>query len=82
MIADRHNKYKETSKKVITNRLSAEREKYEISLGKYLMNKKQEQELKNEKALKKYEGYVSKIFTLNIFITIVFFNEREKNETK
>ena len=60
MIADRHNKYKEASKKVITNRLSE----------------------KNEKALKKYEGYVSKIFTLNIFITIVFFNEREKNETK
>ena len=54
MIADRHNKYKETSKKVITNRLSAEREKYEISLGKYLLNKKQEQELKNERALKKY----------------------------
>ena len=67
MIADRHNKNKETSKKLITNRLSAEREKYEISLGKYLLNKKQEQELKNEKALKKYEGYVSKIFILNIF---------------
>ncbi len=83
MIEKRHNNIKEKSRKVITNRLSSEREKYEISLEKYLLNKKQQQELQTQKAFKKYEGYVSTIFILNIiYIFVVFFNEREKTKTK
>ena len=64
-----------------------EREKYEISQEKYLLNKKLEQELKEEKAFKKYEGYVSKNLIVTniynyIFFYIVFFDEREKRKTE
>ena len=75
LIEERHNKYKEIAKKIFSSKLSMEREKYEISQEKYLLNKKLEQELKEEKAFKKYEGYVSKnlIFTnINIIIYIFF----------
>ena len=83
LIEKRHNNIKEKSKRVITNRLSAEREKYEISLEKYLLNKKQQQELQTQKVFKKFEGYVSTICILNIiYIFVVFFNEREKIKTK
>ena len=64
MIADRHNKYKETSKKVITNRLSAEREKYEMNFEKELNKRKKEEESKEEKIMKRYEGYVSNAYLI------------------
>lgn len=75
LIEERHNKYKEIAKKIFSSKLSMEREKYEISQEKYLLNKKLEQELKEEKAFKKYEGYVSKnliVTTINIIIYIFF----------
>ena len=59
LIEERHNKYKEISKKFISHKLSSEREKFELSHEKYLLMKKQEQELKDEKAFKKFQGYVS-----------------------
>ena len=59
MIEERHNKNKEMSKRFISNKITNEREKYEISHEKFKLMKKIEQELKEEKAFKKYEGYVS-----------------------
>lgn len=59
LIEERHNKYKEISKKSFSNKISNEREKYELSHEKYILMKKQEQELKEEKAFQKYQGYVS-----------------------
>jgi len=56
-IEERHNKNKEMSKKFIANKISTEREKYEISHEKFLLMKKIEEELQKEKAFKKYEGY-------------------------
>ena len=87
MIEERHNKYKEIAKKIFSSKSSMEREKYEISQEKYLLNKKLEQELKEEKAFKKYEGYVSKNLIVTniynyIFFYIVFFDEREKRKTE
>ena len=64
MIEERHNKNKEISKKFISNKISTEREKYEISHEKFLLMKKIEQELQKEKAFKKYEGYVSNTYHL------------------
>lgn len=75
LIEERHNKYKEIAKKIFSSKLSMEREKYEISQEKYLLNKKLEQELKEEKAFKKYEGYVSQnliVTPINIIIYIFF----------
>ena len=59
LFEERHNKYKETLKNFMSNKLANEREKYEKSYKKNLNNKKLEQKLKKEKAIKKYEGYVS-----------------------
>ena len=59
LIEERHNKYKELSKQNMTNKLSGKREKYEISHEKYLLSKKQEEEEREEKIFKKFEGYVS-----------------------
>ena len=42
----------------MTHKLLNEREKYESSLGKQLLLEKQEKELKEERAFKKYQGYV------------------------
>ena len=58
LIEERHNKYKEISKQCLTNKLQDKREKFEISHEKYLLNKKQEDELRKEKIFKKFEGYV------------------------
>ena len=43
LIEERHNKYKEIAKKIFSSKLSMEREKYEISQEKYLLNKKLEE---------------------------------------
>ena len=66
LIEERHNKYKELSKQNMTNKLSGKREKYEISHEKYLLSKKQEEEEREEKIFKKFEGYVSIILYYNI----------------
>ena len=52
----------------MTHKLSSEREKYESSLEKHLLIKKQEQEIKDEKAFKKYQGYVRNIELKIIFL--------------
>ena len=75
LIEERHNKYKELSKQNMTNKLSGKRKKYEISHEKYLLSKKQEEEEREEKIFKKFEGYVSNKLLI-IFIYIVFHNER------
>ena len=59
MIEERHNKYKEILKKNMSHKLLNERQKYEISNEKHLNLQKLEEELKKERAFKKYEGYVS-----------------------
>lgn len=68
LIEERHNKYKEISKQCLTNKLQDKREKYEISHEKYLFNKKQEEELREEKIFKKYEGYVRIIIFLYTYL--------------
>ena len=40
------------------DKISQEREKYELSLERHLLTKKQEEELRTEKAFKKYENFV------------------------
>ena len=57
-IEERHNKYKEISRQCLTNKLVEKREKYEVSHEKYLISKRLEEELKEEKVFKKYESYV------------------------
>ena len=63
-----NNKYKEITKQSLTNKLMDEREKYEISNEKHLLTKKQEEELREEKIFKKYEGYVRIIIYLYTYI--------------
>ena len=70
-IEERHNKNKEMSKKFIANKISTEREKYEISHEKFLLMKKIEEELQKEKAFKKYEGYVS--YNIYNLLNVIFY---------
>ena len=58
-IQDRYNKYRENLKKNLNNKLANERDKYTISKEKQLQELKQEEELRQAKVFKKYEGYVS-----------------------
>ncbi len=58
-IQDRYNKYREHLKKNLNDKLENEREKYAISKEKHLQEMKQEEELRQAKVFKKYEGYVS-----------------------
>ena len=81
LIEERHNKFKEISQKSLADKLSGKREKYIISHEKYLINKKQEEDLRDEKLFKKYEGYV-RLFLLYFLINIVFYHERQKSKTK
>ena len=62
LIEERHNKFKAISQKSLADKLSEKREKYIISHEKYLVNKKQEEDLRDEKMFKKYEGYVRLFF--------------------
>jgi len=75
-IQERYNRYRENIKKNLNNKLINERQKYNISKEKHLLDVKEEEELRQAKAFKKYEGYVS-IINLIIIIYIVFFNERK-----
>lgn len=72
LIQDRHNKYREISKQCLTNKLTEKREKFEQSHEKYLLSKKQEEELREEKIFKKFEGYVSKIIYFLLLYSILF----------
>ena len=58
-IQERYDRYRENLKKSLSNKLANEREKYYISKERHLQDVKQEEELRQAKAFKKYEGYVS-----------------------
>jgi hypothetical protein len=63
LIEERHKKYKEDTKNQLTNKLIEEREKYEANFEKELNKRKKEEESKEEKIMKKYEGYVSHTYS-------------------
>ena len=58
-IQERYNRYLETKKRNINIKLTNEREKYAISKEKHLQDMKQEEEQREARAFKKYEGFVS-----------------------
>lgn len=74
LIEERHNKYKEISKKCLTNKLSDKREKFELSHEKYLLSRKMEDELRDEKIFKKFEGYVSDNIIIYIYINMYIYS--------
>jgi len=81
LIEERQKKYKEDTKHQLSNKLIEEREKYEANFEKELNKRKKE-----EKIMKRYEGYVSNtlpylIIIYFIFIYIVFYNESQKGQT-
>ena len=63
-IEERYNRYRENLKKNLNNKLANEREKYALSKERHLQEVKQEDELRQAKAFKKYEGYVSSTYHL------------------
>ena len=69
LFEERHNKLKEISKQFLTNKLLDKKEKFELSHEKYILNKKQEDELREEKMFKKFVGYV-RLFLIFICIYI------------
>ena len=69
LFEERHYKLKEISKQFLTNKLLDKKEKFELSHEKYLLSKKQEDELREEKMFKKFEGYV-RLFLIFICIYI------------
>ena len=69
LFEERHNKLKEISKQFLKNKLLDKKEKFELSHEKYLLNKKQEDELREEKMFKKFVGYV-RLFLIFICIYI------------
>jgi hypothetical protein len=69
LIEERHKKYKEETKNQLTNKLIEEREKYEANFEKELNKRKKEEESKEEKIMKRYEGYVSNEYLIyNLFV--------------
>ena len=68
LIEERQKKYKEDTKNQLTNKLIEEREKYEINFEKELNKRKKEEESKEEKIMKRYEGYVSNAYLIYYFL--------------
>ena len=60
LIEDRNKRNKEKIKNLISDKIRNERQKYCESLDKYIIKKKEEEELQKEKAFKKYKNFVSK----------------------
>lgn len=60
MIEERNRRYKEEMKNKISQRINNERLKYSQSLDKYMIKKREEETLRKQKALKKYEHFVNK----------------------
>lgn len=58
-IEERYNRLKESRKKNFNNKLTNELEKFTISKEKHLQDMKQEEELREARVFKKYEGFVS-----------------------
>jgi hypothetical protein len=76
LIKERNNKYKEINRQSLTNKLSDKREKFELSHEKFLVKRKLEEDLRDEKIFKRYQGYVSILFFIALFIFIVLYYER------
>jgi hypothetical protein len=68
LIEERQKKYKEDTKNQLTNKLIEEREKYEMNFEKELNKRKKEEESKEEKIMKRYEGYVSNAYLIYYFL--------------
>jgi hypothetical protein len=74
LIEERHKKYKEDTKHQLSNKLIIEREKYEANFEKELDKRKKEEESKEEKIMKKYEGYVSNEYLINNLLHIYLYS--------
>lgn len=59
LIEDRNKKEKEKRKNKIAEKIKNEREKYCLSLDKYMIKRKEEEALLKEKAFQKYKNFVS-----------------------
>jgi hypothetical protein len=59
LIEERHRRYKEEIKNNISHKMYNERLKYCESLDKYMIKKREEELLREEKAFKKYQHFVS-----------------------
>ena len=59
MLEERHKRHKEEIKNNILHKMNNERLKYCESLDKYMIKKREEELLREEKAFKKYEHFVS-----------------------
>ena len=57
MIEERNRRYKEEMKNKISQRINNERLKYSQSLDKYMIKKREEEALRKQKALQKYEHF-------------------------
>ena len=73
LIEERHKRHKEEIKDNISDKINNERLKYCQSLDKFMIKKREEETLRQEKAFKKYQHFVSS--NNNIFY-IVFQYER------
>jgi len=66
LIEERHKRHKEEIKNNISHKINNERLKYCESLDKYMIKKREEEALRQEKAFKKYQHFVSN--NINIFL--------------
>ena len=62
LIEERHRRHKDEIKNMISHKINNERLKYCQSLDKFMIKRREEEELREEKAFKKYEHFVSFIF--------------------
>ena len=58
LIEERHNKYKEEAKEQYSKKLEKNIITYNQSLKRYLSQKEEEEKEKEQKTIKKYQGYV------------------------
>lgn len=66
-IQERYNQLRENKKKNLNNKLNTELEKYTISKERHLQNEKEEEELRQARVFKKYEGFVSNNILIILF---------------
>jgi hypothetical protein len=59
MIEERHRRHKEEIKNNISHKINNERLKYCESLDKFMIQKREEELLRQEKAFKKYQHFVN-----------------------
>lgn len=64
MIEERHKRQKEENKNKILHKINNERLRYCKSLDQYIIKKKEEEALRQEKSFKKYQNFVSNKYYL------------------